>query len=131
MFLSIQCLPQLHQHHMTGSNNNSSSDMADNDATANVTGGDGSTREAFQIIDIDPPSSPMRPAASTSLREAETGVGMCCLRRDPSALSLLPFSILLAAQRSSDAVSNSNRHRNKWGQIRFKTWKEVSERVRR
>lgn len=113
---------------MTGGSNDSSSNMTDNDAVANVTDGDGSTRENFQIIDIDPPSSPMSSAASTSFREAEGGVGLCCLRRDPTALSLLPFSMLFAARTSGDAIGNSNRHRNKWGQIRIKTWKEVSER---
>ncbi|GAB5036844.1 heat shock protein [Nannochloropsis oceanica] len=110
---------------MTGGSNDSSSNMTDNDAVANVTDGDGSTRENFQIIDIDPPSSPMSSAASTSFREAEGGVGLCCLRRDPTALSLLPFSMLFAARTSGDAIGNSNRHRNKWGQIRIKTWKET------
>jgi len=111
-------------------------DMVDDDATANVTDGEGSTREPSQVVDINSPSSPLRPAF---FRGAGGGAGVGRLRQDPSMSvgprvhsnnilsSPMPPSLLLAAETSSYYSNHYNRRWNAWKDIRFKTWKEVSE----
>ena len=113
--------------------------MVDDDATANVTDGEGSTRQASQVIDINSPSSPRRPASSARFRGAGGGAGTGGLQRDPS-MSVgprvysknilsppMPPSLLLAAASSSYYSNHYNRRWDAWKDVRFKTWKEVSE----
>lgn len=115
--------------------------MTDDDATANITDGEGSSREASQAIDINPSlSSPVRAASSARYRGAGgVGAGVGGLRRDPSVsvgprvysknvLSPpMPPSLVLAGETQSYYSNHYNKRWDAWRDIRFKTWTEVRE----
>lgn len=112
--------------------------MGNKDAIANVTHDPGSTKETSQIIDVNSPSSPVRPSSSARFRGAGGGTGVGGLVRDSSvsvgprvhSLNFLsppmPASPPPAAETSSYYSNHYNRRCDAWRAIRLKTPKEIS-----